>query len=189
MSGTANSHSFCQSGKKTKNDKKELDRRKHERQKRNSTVTGASDFSWTYNPKVVDCITCKPKNPEWRQTSKKNCNKARIAILLKYLSFLSLYLTVPLLSFMVVQSLNHVQLFVTPWTLAHQAPLSMGFPRQEYWSGLLFPPPGGSSWPRDGTSCVSCIGRRILYHWETFSVIKLTSNKTSKYYFFKRKKY
>ena len=31
----------------------------------------------------------------------------------------------------------------TPWTVAHQAPLSMGFPRQEYWSGLPFPPPGG----------------------------------------------
>ena len=30
----------------------------------------------------------------------------------------------------------------TPWTVAHQAPLSVGFPRQEYWSGLLFPPPG-----------------------------------------------
>ena len=29
-----------------------------------------------------------------------------------------------------------------PWTGAHQAPLSMGFPRQAYWSGLLFPPPG-----------------------------------------------
>ena len=31
---------------------------------------------------------------------------------------------------------------VTPWTAAHQAPLSMGFSRQEYWSGLPFPPPG-----------------------------------------------
>ena len=31
---------------------------------------------------------------------------------------------------------------VTPWTVAHQAPLSMGLPRQEYWSGLPFPPPG-----------------------------------------------
>ena len=38
--------------------------------------------------------------------------------------------------------LNHVQLSATPWTVAHQAPLSMGFPRQEYWSGLLFPSPG-----------------------------------------------
>ena len=32
--------------------------------------------------------------------------------------------------------------FVTPWTVARQAPLSMGFSRQEYWSGLPFPPPG-----------------------------------------------
>ena len=31
---------------------------------------------------------------------------------------------------------------VTPWTVTHQTPLSMGFPRQEYWSGLLFPSPG-----------------------------------------------
>ena len=38
--------------------------------------------------------------------------------------------------------LSPVQLFVTPWTVAHQAPLSMGFSRQEYWSGLPFPPPG-----------------------------------------------
>ena len=41
-----------------------------------------------------------------------------------------------------VKSLNHVQLFVTPWTVACQAPLSMGFSRQEYWSGLPFPSPG-----------------------------------------------
>jgi hypothetical protein len=40
------------------------------------------------------------------------------------------------------QSLSCVQLFATPWTLAHQFPLSMGFSRQEYWSGLPFPSPG-----------------------------------------------
>ena len=40
----------------------------------------------------------------------------------------------------VVQLLSHVRLFVTPWTVARQAPLSMGFLRQEYWSGLPFPP-------------------------------------------------
>ena len=34
------------------------------------------------------------------------------------------------------QSLDHVQLFKTPWTVALQAPLSIGFSRQEYWSGL-----------------------------------------------------
>ena len=38
--------------------------------------------------------------------------------------------------------IHYVQLFVMPWTVAHQAPLSMGFPRQEYWRGLPFPSPG-----------------------------------------------
>ena len=37
---------------------------------------------------------------------------------------------------------SRVQLFATSWTVAHQAPLSMGFPRHEYWSRLPFPPPG-----------------------------------------------
>ena len=41
-----------------------------------------------------------------------------------------------------VQSLSRVRLFVTPWTVAHQALLSMGFSRQEHWSGLPCPPPG-----------------------------------------------
>ena len=43
---------------------------------------------------------------------------------------------------MKVKSLSHVQLFVTPWTVAYQAPPSMRFSRQEYWSGLPFPSPG-----------------------------------------------
>ena len=43
---------------------------------------------------------------------------------------------------------------VTPWTVAAQAPLTLGFPRQEYWSGLPFPPPGESSRPRDRTQCI-----------------------------------
>ena len=38
--------------------------------------------------------------------------------------------------------LSHVQLVATPWTVAHQAPPSMDFSRQEYWSGLPFPSPG-----------------------------------------------
>ena len=40
---------------------------------------------------------------------------------------------------MCTQLLSFVQLFVTPWTVGYQAPLSTGFPRQEYWSGLPFP--------------------------------------------------
>ena len=41
-----------------------------------------------------------------------------------------------------MKSLSRVRLFVTPWTLAYQAPLSMGFSRQECQSGLPFPSPG-----------------------------------------------
>ena len=41
-----------------------------------------------------------------------------------------------------LRSFSHVSLFVTLWTVACQAPLSMGFSRQEYWSGLPFPPQG-----------------------------------------------
>ena len=42
---------------------------------------------------------------------------------------------------MKVKSLSHVQLVATPWTAAYQAPLSMGFSRQEYWSGVPLPSP------------------------------------------------
>jgi len=40
-----------------------------------------------------------------------------------------------------VKSLSRVRLFATPWTAAHQAPPSMGFSRQEYWSGVPLPSP------------------------------------------------
>ena len=48
---------------------------------------------------------------------------------------------------------SHVQLFATLWTVAHQSPLSMGFSRQEYWSGLPCPPPGDL--PNPGIELVS----------------------------------
>ena len=44
--------------------------------------------------------------------------------------------------YMCCQPLSHVQLFATPWTIARQPPLSVGFPREEYWRGLPFPTPG-----------------------------------------------
>ena len=55
--------------------------------------------------------------------------------------------------------------FVTPWTVAHQALLSMGFPRKEYWSGLPFP--SLRELPNSDQSSISsifCISRQILYH-------------------------
>ena len=48
----------------------------------------------------------------------------------------------PRLSAKTSQSLSRVRLFMTPWTVAYQASPSMGFSRQEYWSGLPFPSPG-----------------------------------------------
>ena len=66
--------------------------------------------------------------------------------------------------------LSHVWLFATHGLyVAHQAPPSMGFPKQEYWSGLPFPSPGiflGSSRPRDWTQ-VSHIGGRCFNLWAT----------------------
>ena len=50
------------------------------------------------------------------------------------------YSRVVLDDIVVFQSLSRVQLFATLWTVAHQAPVSMGISRQEYWSGLPFPP-------------------------------------------------
>ena len=63
--------------------------------------------------------------------------------------------------------LSCVRLFVTPWTVAHQAPLSVGFPRQEHWSGMSFLSPGDL--PNPGikpTSLVSpALAGRFFYHW------------------------
>ena len=53
-----------------------------------------------------------------------------------------------------------------PGPVAHQAPLSIGFPRWEYWSGSPFPSPGDLPNPRDWT-CICCIGSQMLYHWAT----------------------
>ena len=60
-------------------------------------------------------------------------------------------------------SLRHVQLFVTLWTAAHQALLSMGFSRQEYWSGLPRLPPGDLLTQESSPRLLNC--RRILYQW------------------------
>ena len=60
--------------------------------------------------------------------------------------------------------LSHVQLFVSQWTVAHQAPLSVEFSRQEYWSGLLFPSLGDI--PNSGTELTSSAS----LHWQVDSL-------------------
>ena len=74
-----------------------------------------------------------------------------------------------LLVLMKVKSLSRVWIFETPWTVAYQASPSMGFSRQEYWSGLPFPSPGYLPEPRDQT-WVSLIGGRCFKLWATREV-------------------
>ena len=62
------------------------------------------------------------------------------------------------------KSLSHVQFFVTPWTIACQAPLSIGFSRQEHWSGLPFSSPGDLS--NQGSN--PCLLH--LLHWQAGSL-------------------
>ena len=61
-----------------------------------------------------------------------------------------------------VCTLSPVRLFAISWTIACQAPLSMGFPRQAYWSGLLFPSPWYLPTQGSNLSLLNC--RQILYH-------------------------
>ena len=64
----------------------------------------------------------------------------------------------------VLSHFSRVWLFVTPWTVAHQAPLSMGFPRLEYWSRLPFPSPGDLPEPGIEPSLLH------LLHWQVDSL-------------------
>ena len=69
-----------------------------------------------------------------------------------------------------VKSFSCVWLFATPWTVAYQAPPSMGFSRQQYWSGLPFPSPGDL--PNPGIEPrVSCIAGRCFTLWATREVL------------------
>ena len=75
--------------------------------------------------------------------------------------------------------LNRVWLFVTPWTVVRQAPLSMRFSRQEYWSRLPCPPPKYLPWPKDWThiSSVSCTGRQETFTtWPEKSMCRVKVN-------------
>ena len=66
-----------------------------------------------------------------------------------------------------VKSLSHVWLFATPWNVAYQTPPSMGFSRQEYWSGLPFPSPGDLPNPLTDQTWVSHIIGRHFTVWAT----------------------
>ena len=89
------------------------------------------------------------------------------------LSFLMTYACM-----LVLSHFTHVWLFATLWTVAHQAPLFLGFSRQEYWSGLPGPPQG--IFPTQGlNSCLLC-----LLHWQAGSlplVLSINKNKVKRF--------
>ena len=68
----------------------------------------------------------------------------------------------------VLNCFSHIRLFVTLWTVAHQAPLSIGFFWQEYWSGLSYPPPADipNPWIKPSSPTSPAL-QEILYHWAT----------------------
>ena len=99
----------------------------------------------------------------------------KITVHLLYVSNLySQFFSFPIV--VVVSSLSHVQLLVTPWTVTYPAPLSMGFPRQIYQRGLPFPSPGDLEGHRDQT-CISCIARQTFYHWATREAFDIDQSK------------
>ena len=105
---------------------------------------------------IALCV--KVKLFERRQFCSKNYNRnlANGVTVSNLLIFSNRYVCVCILS--------HVWLFATTWTVSHQVPLSMGFPRQEYWRRLLFPSQGDLPDPGiELTSLVSCIGSQVLY--------------------------
>ena len=72
------------------------------------------------------------------------------------------------------QSLSRVQLLATPWTVAHQAPLSMGFSREEHWSGLPFPLQGIFLTPGSNMGLLHC--RQMIYHLSHLGSLKTLPN-------------
>ena len=97
--------------------------------------------------------------------------KSRIAMQKKSLLLFQLWRNPTILAFQrsEVQVTQSCPTLCDPMDCTRQAPLSMGFSREEYWGGLSFPSPGESSRPRDWTQ-VSCIAGRLFTDWATREV-------------------
>ena len=105
-------------------------------------------ISWLQSPSSVILGSRKRKSVTVSIVSPSICHKVRDQMsrfsffecsVLSQLFYFPLSLA---LKWSEAQWLSRVRLFATPWTIAYQAPLSMGFSRQENWSGLPFPSPG-----------------------------------------------
>ena len=91
-------------------------------------------------------------NRSWKSTGSRNKGGQEVisSTFFTHLSITSIFITIrcyhckQVILLIGSVELNHVWLFLAPWTIVCQAPLSMELPRQEYWSALPFPPPGDS---------------------------------------------
>ena len=93
---------------------------------------------------------------------------------LVYTGYVSL--TLPCTPMLHLVTWSYLTLFVTPWTLAHLAPLSMGFSGQDYWSGVPFPSPRHLPDPGiEPMSLCLLLCRQILYHWATGEALHVAS--------------
>ena len=90
---------------------------------------------------------------------------------------LFIYQNFYLLSMCLLSHFSPVQFFMMLWTVAHQAPLSMGFFRQKYWSGFAMPFSRGSSQPRDWT-----LISYIYLHWQAGSLPLIPPGKPTHIY-------
>ena len=122
----------------------------------------------------------------WSQMTKQNCITQSYLLSRKYVFILLIVLMVHWNTFRWVKSFSRVWLFTTPWTVAHQPPPSMGFSRQEYWSGLPLPSPpvslgdwrkkkkklhmGGVEWIRGGRSFQRTRSWRTILRTFTFAI-------------------
>ena len=68
---------------------------------------------------------------------------------------------------------SRVRLFVTPWTVACQAPLSMGFSRQAYWSGLACPPPGLGLIPNPGIKHHAALAGKFFTNSAAWTILDI----------------
>ena len=115
-----------------------------------------------------------PGDPVWAWLSVTR-EVSRIILPLAHLLSLNL-LFLSLSACMHTQLFSHIQLFATPWTVTHQALLSVDFPGKTAGVGCHFLLQG-SFWFRDPT-IISCIGRQILYHWATRNPLFLHPDQT-----------
>ena len=121
---------------------------------------------WRLNPMLLKLPTFNTPWGEFRVENEALCAPGKLVEqVFRWLDLFRIWFHDPSPVYCAVLSrFSHVRLFGTPWTVARQALLPMGFSRQEYWSGLPFPSPRDPPLMRWTYSYASCNVRWVLYH-------------------------